>query len=175
MKRLVFPLILFLLLVSEGVALDLLPTMLTSTETLIVPHWVFIFLLLIALFYDTSETVYAIVYGVFFGLCIDIVYTDALGVYMFVYPFTLYIVQLLKHILQTNFYMTTIIMVLSVSIVEILLYFIYSSVGLIDANTTYFLVHRLAPTLLANLLFLIPLYFITVNWLMRWSREQLEK
>lgn len=175
MKRLVFPLSLFLLLVSEGVALDLLPSILTSTETLIVPHWIFVFLLLMALFYDTSDTVYAIVYGVFFGLCIDIVYTGVLGVYMFVYPFTLYIVQLLKRMLQTNFYMTMIIMVVSVSLVEMLLYFIYSSVGLIDASMTSFFIHRLAPTLLANLLFLIPLYFLTVNWLVRWSREQLEK
>lgn len=175
MQRLVFPLILFFLLVSEGIALDLLPSILTSAETLIVPHWIFIFLLFIALFYDTNETVYAIVYGVFFGIFIDIVYTGIIGVYMFVYPFTLYIVQLLKRILQTNLYMTMIIMVVSISILEMLLYFIYSFVGLIDTNMTSFLIHRLIPTVLANLLFLIPLYFMTVKWLMRWSREQLEK
>jgi len=174
MKRLIFPLILFLLLVSEGVALDLLPNILTSTETLIVPHWMFVFLILIALFYDTNDTFYAVIYGVFFGIFMDIVYTEMLGVYMFVYPFAIYIVQLLKHILQTNFYMTVIITIISIGIVEMLLYFIYSFVGIVDTTMAYFLMHRLTPTALANVLFLIPLYFISVNTLMRWSREQLE-
>src|SRR5690625_475788 len=174
MKKLIFPLILFLLLVSEGVALDLLPNILTSTETLIVPHWIFVFLILIALFYDTSDTFYAVIFGVFFGIFVDIAYTEVLGVYMFVYPLAIYIVQLLKRMLQTNFYMTMIITVISISIVEMLIYFIYSFVGIVDATMSYFVLHRLLPTILANVLFLIPLYFLSVNMLMRWSREQLE-
>ncbi|HLR71677.1 MAG TPA: rod shape-determining protein MreD, partial [Pseudogracilibacillus sp.] len=93
MKRLLFLIILFGLLVLEGVAIDLLPAILTSSETLIVPHWVLIFLIIITLFYDTSETFFSIIYGVIFGFLIDVVYTDVLGVYMFVYPFTLYIVH----------------------------------------------------------------------------------
>jgi len=50
MKHFVLPFILFLLLVSEGIALDLLPASLTSSDTLIVPHWVFLFYFLSAYF-----------------------------------------------------------------------------------------------------------------------------
>lgn len=175
MRRLAFPLILFFLLLSEGVALDLLPNILTSAETLIVPHWIFMFLLLIVLFYDTDDTFYAVMYGVFFGFCVDIVYVGILGVYMFVYPFTLYIVQLLKRMLQTNVYMTIIIAMVGISIIEVLLYFIYSFVGIVEVTMTNFLLHRLLPTILANVLFLVPLYFLSANILMRWSQERLDK
>jgi len=174
MKRLILPFILFLFLVSEGVALDILPNILSSSETLIIPHWTFVFLAMIAIFYDTNDTFYAVFYGVLFGFLIDVVYVGVLGVYMFVYPFTVYIVQLLKRLLQTNLYMSIIITVIGVGLIEILLYIIYFFVGIVDASMPYFILHRLLPTILANVLFLIPLYFLFADTLMRWSREQLE-
>lgn len=174
-KRLIFPFVLFILLVSEGIALDLLPSILTSAETLIVPHWIFVFLLLIVLFFDTNSTFYGVIYGIIFGIFIDIVYVGVLGVYMFVYPLTLYIMQLLKRILQSNFPITILLSVIGFIIIELLLYFIYSFVEIVDVPIIYFLLHRLLPTIIANILFLIPLYFISKDTLMEWSREQLEK
>lgn len=175
MKRLVFPLILFILLVSEGVAIDLLPSSLTSSDTLIVPHWVLIFLVLINLFYDKSDTYFSIVYGVFFGLLVDVVYTGILGAYMFVYPFSVYIVHLLKRFLQTGLSMTVVIAAICLIVAEFLLFFIYSIVNLIDITFIPFLLHRLLPTVLANILFLIPAYLLSVKHLERWSNEQLGK
>src|SRR5690625_4122041 len=93
MKRLYLPLILFLFIVLEGVALDLLPVQLLSAQTLIVPHWVFIILIFIVIFYDKEDTYYSIVYAVIFGLLIDIVYTGILGIYMFSYGFGIYIIH----------------------------------------------------------------------------------
>src|SRR5690625_4298868 len=174
MKRLLFSVILFLLLISEGIALDLLPAALTSSETLIVPHWILMFLLLMVLFYDTDETFFSIIYGIVFGLLIDAVYTGVLGAYMFVYPFTLYIVHLLKRILQSNLIMTIFIGIISISIAELLLFVIYLIVDLVDMTMTSFFLLRLFPTILANLLFLIPAYILSVNHLVRLSHEQLE-
>lgn len=175
MKRLLFPFILFFLLISEGIALDLLPSMLTSTEILIVPHWVLVFLTLVTLFYDRNDTFYAIIYGIAFGILIDVVYTGILGVYMFVYPFTLYVVHLLKRFFQTNMVMTLFIVSIGVAISELLLLFIFSIVGIVDMTVSHFIVNRLLPTLLANILFLVPLYVIATNVLIRWGNEQLEK
>lgn len=175
MKRLMFPVILFFLLVSEGIALDLLPATLTSSDYLIVPHWVLVFLILINLFYDSDETYFSIVYGVFFGLLIDVVYTSILGAYMFVYPFTLYIVHLLKRFLQTNFVMTIIILSISILITELFIYMIYSLVDLIEITIVSFLLHRFVPTLLANMIFLIPIYLFTVKFLKKWHIEHIAK
>ncbi len=174
-RRLLFPLVLFALLVGEGIALDLLPNILTSAETLIVPHWIFVFLLLIVLFYDNSSTFYGVIYGIIFGIFIDMVYVGVLGVYMFVYPLTLYMMQLLKRLLQNNFPITIIISIIGIIIIEILLYFIYTFVGIVDVAMSYFILHRLLPTILANVLFLIPLFIISRNTLIEWSREQLER
>ena len=175
MKRLLFPLILFLLVVSEGIAIELLPPSLSSANMLISPHWVFIFLLLILLLYDTDETFFSIIYGVIFGLLIDVVYTGVLGVYMFVYPFTLYLMHLAKRFLQTNIYMTGLITIVSLFIVEVLLFFIYSIVGTVQKSFVQFLLHRFLPTTLANILFFIPLYLLTAKKLNQYRQEQLEK
>lgn len=175
MKRLFFPFMLFFLLVCEGIALDLLPAVLTSAEIYIIPHWVLIFLILVSLFYDGEETFYAIIYGVCFGLLIDIVYTGVLGVYMFVYPFSLYIVHLLKRILQTNLVMTLFNAMLAIIVTELLLLFIFSIVGIIDISRADFILTRLLPTLLANLLFLIPLYFLFRKPFRKWATEQFDK
>lgn len=174
MKKLLLPCILFFLLVFEGIALDLLPSKLLSTNILLVPHWVLLFLILITLFYDKEDTFYSIIYGILFGLLVDVVYTGVLGVYMFVYPFTLYIVHLLKSFLQTNLVMTLFISSVAIVVTELLLLFIYNMIGIVDVSTAHFFVHRLIPTLLANLIFLLPLYFIATKGLMRWSSEQLE-
>ncbi|HLR73431.1 MAG TPA: rod shape-determining protein MreD [Pseudogracilibacillus sp.] len=175
MRQLFFFLILFILLVSEGVAIDLLPDILTSKSTLIVPHWIFVFLFLIVLFYDRQDTFFAIGYGVVFGLFIDVAYVGVLGVYMFVYPLTLYIMQLLKGMLQTNIYITILMTVIGITMIETLLYFIYTFIGTIDTTWSYFAIYRLLPTVLANLILFIPLYFICMDWLMKWSNERFDK
>src|SRR5699024_5640405 len=141
---------------------------------LITPHWIFIFLLLVSLLYDTNDTFFAIVYGVAFGLLIDIVYSGVLGVYMFVYPFTLYIVHLIKRFVQTNFYMIMIVTAISLFIIEVLLFMVFSIVGTIDVSNMYFVLHRFIPTLIANVLFLIPAYIIFANRMIRLRQEQLE-
>lgn len=175
MKHFVLPFILFLLLVSEGIALDLLPASLTSSDTLIVPHWVFLFLLLIGLFYDSNDTFYSILYGIIFGLLIDIVYTGVLGIYMFIYPFALYVGYLLKRLLQTNIHMTILIAIVTMTVIEIFLVFVFSVVGMVETTASHFIVRRLLPTLLANILFLIPLYFLSVKTLKSWGKKQADK
>src|SRR5699024_2674548 len=134
-----------------------------------------IFLLLISLIYDTNDTFFSVVYGVVFGLLIDIVYTGTLGVYMFVYPFTLYVVHIIKRFLQTNMYMAVAVLAVSLFIIEVLLMLIYSIVDLIEVNNISFLLNRFLPTLFANILFLIPAYLLSVNKMKRLREEQLEK
>lgn len=172
MKRLLIPLILFSLLVFEGVAIDFLPGKFIGTEIMIVPHWVLIFLILVSVFYDQESTIYAIVYGVIFGLFIDVVYTSVLGVYMFIYPLGIYITHLLKRVFQRNIYMTMVIAVIVLSIVEIALIFIYSLVGIADSLSWGFLEYRLLPTIIANIIILLVLYPLFSKRLMRWKIEQ---
>lgn len=175
MKRLYLPLILFLLMILEGVALELLPAKLVITNSLIIPHWVFIFLVFIAIFYDEESTYFSIFYGVVFGLLIDIVYTGVLGVYMFSYAVSIYIIYGLRKMLHANIYGTLLLGFIGIVSADIAINFIYTVVGITDMLWKNYFIYRLLPTVLANLLFLIVSYPIFMRRLVKWRREQLNR
>lgn len=173
MKRLIIPVILFILLIFEGIAIDLLPASLIISEFVFVPHWIFVFLVLVVLFYDSDETFYGIIYAVIFGLLIDVVYTSVLGVYMIIYPIGIYAVGLMKRLLQTNWYMAIVMLIIGLSIVESAIVFIYSLVNMADPFSSHFIIYRLLPTLAANIFVLLLLYPIFYKRLAKWQQELL--
>lgn len=173
MRHLYLPLILFLFVVLEGVALDLLPVALLNTKTLIVPHWVFVILIFITIFYDKEDTHYSIIYGIIFGLLIDVVYTGILGVYMFSYGFVIYIIHELKRLVHANFYAATIIGILGISLTDLFIHSIYKMIGFADIMWEEYLFLRLLPTVLANLIFLIIIYPIIKKRFINWGNELL--
>ncbi|WP_245347700.1 rod shape-determining protein MreD [Oceanobacillus polygoni] len=173
MKRLYFPLILFLLTILEGVALELLPSNLVMSDMLMVPHWVFAFLVYMTVFYDNDNTYHSLVYALLFGLLIDIVYTGILGVYMFMYALTIYIIHGFKKILQGNFYVLLLLGAVGFLLVDLSIYFIYMVVGLTDMVWESYLTARLLPTVVSNLVFLAIIYPFVAKRLARWGREQL--
>src|SRR5699024_7759391 len=139
MKPLFFFIPLFIILVIEGIAIDFLPQFLAKANLLATPHWIFMFLLLMTFKFDTNDTYYAVIYGAVFGMLVDIVYSDVLGIYLFIYPFVIYLVHISKRFLQTNFYMLLIIASVSLLIVEILLFFVYFFVLFLVFCLLYFL------------------------------------
>lgn len=175
MKRLYLPLILFLLMVLEGVALELLPAKLVITNSIIIPHWVLIFLVCIAIFYDEESTYFSVFYAVIFGLLIDVVYTGVLGVYMFSYAVSTYIIYGLKKMLYANIYGTLLLGFIGIVLADIAINLIYSVVGITDMLWSNYFIYRLLPTVLANLSFLIVLYPIFTRRLVKWRREQLNR
>lgn len=171
MRRVYIPFILFFLVVFEGVALDLLPTMFISSKTLIVSHWVFVFLILVAIFYDDSHTYFSVFYAIIFGLFIDIVYTDLLGIYMFTYTIIVYIVHQLTKLFHANFYITILLTILGLAMVDISIYLLYSVIGKVNILWEEYMLYRLLPTVLANIIFSIFAYFVFKNRLITWSQR----
>lgn len=175
MKRLYLPLILFLFVVLEGVALELLPSSLVMGDLLIIPHWVLIFLLFLAIFYDNESTYFSVLYALLFGLLIDVVYTGILGVYMFSYALVIYMLHGLKKMLHGNILVTILLGITGIAIADILINFIYMMVGLTETTWGDYFIYRLLPTILLNLVFLFILYPLFVKRLTRWGNEQLSK
>ncbi|MBP1968799.1 rod shape-determining protein MreD [Virgibacillus natechei] len=173
MKRLYLPFLLFLFLILEGVALELLPAGLIMSDLLIVPHWVLVILLFISVFYDREYTYYSVLYAFIFGLLIDIVYTGILGVYMFSYAFVIYIIQGLRKLLHGNILVTLLLAVIGITLADLSINMIYSTVGLVDMLWADYLMSRLVPTILANLLFLVFLYPVLMKPFASWGKEQL--
>lgn len=171
MKRLYIPLILFLLLILEGVALDFLPQIMLDTFS-VIPHWVFTFLIFIAIFYDKKGFPFSVLYSVIFGLLIDIVYTGVLGVYMFSYVIIMYIVYELKEYLYENLFVTLLISTVSIALVDFSINGIYTIIGIRNVEWMEYFLYRLTPTVLANLVFLLILYPILSKRLKLWGDEQ---
>lgn len=175
MKRLYLPLILFLLMVLEGVALELLPAKLVMSNSIMVPHWVFIFLAFIAIFFDEEDTHFSIIYAIIFGLLIDVVYTGVLGVYMFSYAVSVYVICGLKRMIHANIYGSLILGFIGVILADMLINLIYTVVGITDMLWMDYFIYRLLPTVLANLLFLTVLYPLFMKRLLTWRRELLNR
>lgn len=171
MKHLYLPLILFLFVVFEGVALDLLPVQLLNTQMLLVPHWVLVVLIFIAILYDTEDTNYSIVYGIIFGLLIDIVYTGILGVYMFSYGFVIYMMYELRKLVHTNFYAISVIGIIGISLADLFIHAIYAVLGFADMVWSEYFILRLLPTALANLVFLMMFYPLFRRAFTNWHKE----
>src|SRR5699024_1059049 len=81
---------LLFLLIFEGVALELLPNNLLNLSVIITPHWILVFLITLSFLYEEADPQEFIPYAIIFGLLVDIVYTDTLGVYMFDYGLALF-------------------------------------------------------------------------------------
>ncbi|MFD2046218.1 rod shape-determining protein MreD [Ornithinibacillus salinisoli] len=173
MKRLFLPLILFVFLVFEGVAIELLPESLVGSSLLIIPHWVLITLIYITIFYDLKDTYHSIVYALVFGLLIDIVYTGVLGVYMFTYAIVTYIIHSLMKLLHSNFYATILAGTLAIAFADMAIYVIYLVVGITALPWNDYLMIRLIPTVLANQMFLLLLYPLIAKRLSIWKQQQL--
>lgn len=172
MRKIYVPLILFFLVVLEGVSQDLLPESISSNDIILVSHWVFIFLILIASFFDENNSFYALVFALIFGLLIDIVYTDLLGIYMFAYTITIFIYQQTIRYFQTNFIMVFLFTILSLFLVDHIIYLLYMVIGKISLPWKVYFFQRMLPTLLANIVFFLILFPIFKNRLLFWSGRE---
>lgn len=171
MTRIYIPLILFSFLVLEGVALELLPHSLVNQKLDIVPHWIFMLLVLVAIFYDREHTHISIIYAAVFGLLIDVVYTGILGVYMFTYAGAIFIVKGLSRILQSNLLSIILFSSIGLIIADISIQLIYFVIGLVHIEWKVYFMVRLLPTILANIIFLIICYPFMIRGLTNWKNR----
>ncbi|WP_082233702.1 rod shape-determining protein MreD [Halobacillus massiliensis] len=169
MIRFLIAAILLVLLALQGMAMSLLPSSIVYSELLVTPHWVLCMVMLVAIFFDKDNTYFCVWYGIIFGLLIDVVYTGVLGVYMVTYAFTAYVVHGLKKFFHANFIASTLLAIAGVAFADTLLYIIYSFVEISAMNWGHYLILRMLPTLLANVIFFVILYPLVKNRVERWG------
>lgn len=175
MARIYIPLLLLFLFVIEGVAYDLIPETMLDKGWLIVAHWAFLFLILMALFYDLEHTYYSILAAIIIGLVTDIVYTDIIGVYMFAYGLVIYFVHGIRKVLHANFIVAVFLMIVGVVLADSGTSFVYSFIGVNNMQLTNYLLYRLLPTVIANMLAFIVLYLLFKNRLISWSTDVFDR
>lgn len=174
MSRIYLPLILVLLIILQGATASLIPASFVAAGWIVVIHSGFLFLVLVKLFYDLETTYYALLAAVFLGLIIDIIYTDIIGVYMFSYAIMIYFVHGMRKLLQTNFYVGTLLTVVSLGLVDFLLYLIYRFIDVTQMEMSDYFYFRLIPTIAVNMVLFFILYLFFKRVLIKWSDERFE-
>ncbi|MCP3030454.1 rod shape-determining protein MreD [Halobacillus sp. A1] len=169
MIRLTISCLLIILLVFQGMAMSLLPAKIAYSELLMTPHWVLCFVLIIAIFFDKDDTYHCVWYGMIFGLLIDVVYTGVLGVYMVTYTIVAYVIHGVHKWVHETFFVSLLLAMAGVGLADAVLYVIYSFVQITEMPWWNYVVLRLVPTILANVVFFVFLYPLMKNRVERWS------
>ncbi|WP_409270801.1 rod shape-determining protein MreD [Neobacillus sp. SCS-31] len=156
MKRFFLPLLLFVFFTVESIFVQLLPSEFFYGKWILVPRFLIAVLLLLAMY---GSQKYAILYGFAFGLLFDIVYTEIIGIYLFLFPLTIYLVMRAMKILQTNALVVTIVMLAGIALLELVIYKMNSFIHITDISMKEFANTRLLPTLCLNLIFIVAAFY----------------
>lgn len=174
MSRLFLPLILLFLIAFQGVNQHFVPLSLVESGYIITIHTVLIFLILITLYYDLETSYYGLLYAILSGFLIDTVYTPLLGVYMFSYAITIYLVHSLRKFLQVNLFVSSFLIVVGITSLEFLLYWVYTFVGITEVPIQNFLVERLMWTVIFNLALFFLFFLVFKRPLIRFREGRFE-
>ncbi len=151
-KRFILPIILLFILVSESIFVDILPASYIYGEYLLVPRFLFVTIVFIAIY---SDRIQGMLLGIIFGLLVDVVYTGILGIYMFSIPVISYIISKLARILQNHIVITSVLCIVGVVVLEFFVYGINVLIGFTNMNMDTFIYKRLISTLILNSVYLI--------------------
>lgn len=152
MRRFLLPCILLLAFFSESIFVQLLPAELFNSERIIIPHFLLIVLIFVTIY---GKTKYGIIYGITFGFLADMVFTEILGIYLFLFPLMAYLVSLIMKIFHSNVVIAVIVSMLGVALVELGSYEMNFLIKITQMDFSTFIELRLLPTLLLNLTFAI--------------------
>ncbi|MFF2755052.1 rod shape-determining protein MreD [Psychrobacillus sp. NPDC058041] len=128
------------------------PIELNSDFYVLVPRFLIIYLIFVAIYYDRKR---AIIYAVFFGLLYDVFFIDIIGLYSFIYPLMCLVASFIAKYVYQHLLVATILTLILVAAVELLLFLFYTFIGIKSMTFTVFLQHNLIPTMIANFIFIV--------------------
>lgn len=152
MRRFLLPIIFAFLFILESIFVELFSNLIARGEWVLVPHFLMVAILLLTIYGSKKQ---GIIYGLIFGFLFDIVYTEILGIYLFMFPLVAYIISILMRIFQTNVFISSIVTTIGVALLELGAYEMNFLIKITDMGFTTFLYSRLFPTIVLNLAFTI--------------------
>lgn len=164
MKKFLLPLLLLIAFGFENVFATFVPTNLFGDKSIAAPHFLFIVLLFIVVYYNATN---GILYGMLFGFIVDIVYSELLGMYLFAFPILAYLVSNAMKILQVNLFIVSSLVLISVGILEYYTYGLLLLLGRTNLSASVFFTDRFLPTLLLNGIFLVIFCFPLRKYILR--------
>ena len=156
MKKVILPLLISICFILESVFVELWPADLFFKTSVLVPHFLMVIIIFLTVY---GSKKHGIMYGFIFGLFFDVIYTEIIGIYLFMIPLIAYIIAGVMKILQSNIIMICIVALLSVALLELGVYEMNFLIGRTDMPFSDYIDNRLIPTLLLNLIFIFIVAF----------------
>ncbi|ASV68836.1 rod shape-determining protein MreD [Cytobacillus sp. FSL W7-1323] len=157
MRKYLLPLLfIFLFVIESTFALMVAPTEMFANERWLIPHFLLGAIMLLVIF---GSRKLGLLYAFIFGLLFDIVYTEIIGINLFLFPVVTYIVYQLMKILQNNLIVTTIITLFGVALMELGSFGVNYIISITTMGFSDFIFMRFIPTLILNLIFIVIVIF----------------
>jgi rod shape-determining protein MreD len=151
-RKAFLPIIISLCFLFESVFVEMLPAEIFKSSSIFVPHFLMVAIIFVTVYISQKH---GIMYGFIFGILFDIVYTEIIGIYLFMFPLVAYITSWIMRILQTNIILVSFVAILGVGFLELGVYEMNFLIGRTDMIFASFMDIRLVPTLILNLIFII--------------------
>ncbi|WML47385.1 rod shape-determining protein MreD [Neobacillus sp. PS3-34] len=152
MRKLLLPLLFGFFFIFESLFVQYMPSEAFGRPMILVPHFLLSAILFLSIF---GSRKHGIIYGIVFGLLFDVVYTEIIGIYLFMFPVAAYFVAKMMRILHANIFIASMITLISIAFVEIGVYEMNLLIHVTDLSFVNFIQMRFYPTLLLNLAFII--------------------
>ena len=147
MKKLYIPLLAVLIFISESIFVTTFSGEVFSSDKMFIPRFLMILLVFMSVYCNSRVALY---YSVVIGLVFDVVYTEILGVYLFVFPLITYTISKIMKVLQNNIFVVSFMSLIAVAFLETIIYGMNSLLGFAVLTFQQFLIDRLVPTLILN-------------------------
>lgn len=159
------PLVLFLTTVIDASLPAIFPNAFLGNQQIIISHITLYYIVTFAFYFRDSNI---LLYSFIFGLLYDSYNTTLLGLYATIYCGITYLILNVKKYFPKKIVIHFMLFVVSITLLDFLVYIFYSELNITGMNMTMFLLARLAPTLIFNIVMAIVLHFPTkalLNWL----------
>jgi rod shape-determining protein MreD len=155
-KQFVLFLVGFLLFIFDSIFSQVLAGLFVEKDFILVPYFMIVFVFFLTMY---GPRKYAMMYGAILGLAYDVVYTEVLGIYMFLIPFLAYLISKCLKILQTNWFIVIVLSLIFVVISELIIYEMNVMMSFAKLNFSEFVDLRLVPTTILNFVFICVFYY----------------
>lgn len=150
MIRFIIPLIAVMLFFLEPAFSLFSPIEIGGDRYTLVPRFVIVYLIFMAIYINRRQ---AIIYGIVLGLLYDMFHIDIIGLYAFLYPSICFIAALIIRQIHRHIGTAMMLALFLIVVLEILSYFFASLLSLTSIGFDEFITGRLAPTMIANSIF----------------------
>lgn len=150
MKKFLLPALISFCFILESLFVELWPVDLFDKHWIIVPRFLMILIVFVTVYVGRKQ---GILYGFIFGLLFDVVYTEIIGIYLFMLPLIAYLIAWIMKIMQSNIFVVSFVALLGVSLLELGVYEMNFLIRVTDMSFSNYINMRFLPTLLLNLVF----------------------